>query len=196
MGVRLIPFIMCGLAAIGACTAAGSSRAPQEYLDDKTAATVTVMAKPMVFARERRELAAHSRDYVTLTATSVNRSGSVDYFIFAYFWSTLDRRDPLGGKDLLGGDEITIAADDRLIRPRFEGHSSQEVGVGGAVHSPPHHRWTLNVYRTDVATLRFLVESRHIAVVTASAEGPITYDLWDDERDSLRGLVDRLEGRN
>ncbi len=193
---RLIPLVIFGLAALSACTATGSFPAPREYLDEKTAATVTVVAEPLVFARERRELAAHSQDYVTLTAASVNRSGAIDYFLFAYFWSTLDRRNRPGGSDFQAADAIALAADDRLIRPPLMGHSAQEAGVGTAVHAPPHHRWALNVYRTDVATLRFLVEARHIAVVTPSPEGPITYEVWDDERRSLRGLVDRLEGRN
>lgn len=189
--------VWCGIAAaLNACATRLNSRSPTEYLDSKTAATVTFSARPLVFARERPELAAHSRDYVTLAAASVNRGGVVDYFLLAYFWSTLDARDGDHGGEPQSGDGLTIAADDRLLRLRTDGRSIQEVGLGTAVHAPPHHRWKLTLHRTDIATLRFLAESRQLAIVTPGAGGSITYELWDDERQSLRGLVDRLEGRD
>jgi hypothetical protein len=174
-------------AALGACAAAPQARQPTEFLDEKTAATVSVAAKPLVFARERTELAAHARDYVTLAGASVNRSGTIEYFIFAYFWSTIDRRD--AREVPLPDDELVIAADDRRIQPQLAGHSTQDAGVGTAVRSPPGHRWTLNVYRSDIATLRYIAEARSLTVMTGPARDPITYFLWDDERRSLRALV-------
>ena len=65
---------------------------PTEYLDETTGATVTVVDRPLVFARERNERAANLRDYVTLSAASVNRGGKVEYVLVAYLWSTLDPR--------------------------------------------------------------------------------------------------------
>ena len=175
------------IAAVNACASAPGSNGPNEFLDEQTAATVSVASKPLVFAREHPELAAHARDYITLAAASVNRSGSVDYFIFAYFWSTLDPRDGSGGHS--PPDELTIAADDRLIHPQLAGHSTSDAGVGTAVRAPPGHRWTLNVYRSDIATLRYLAEARRLNVVAGSAQEPATFDLWDDQRRALRALV-------
>jgi hypothetical protein len=183
--IHVVSLVM--VATLGACASSSGASGPNEFLDEKTAATVSVAAKPLVFARERPELAAHSRDYVTLAAASVNRSGSIDYFIFAYFWSTLDPRD--GSARRAPPDELTIAADDRLINPRLAGHSTQDAGVGTAVRAPPGHHWILNVYRSDVATLRYMSEARRLSVVAGSAQEPITFDLWDDQRRSLRALV-------
>ena len=42
--------------------------AEHEYLDEQTAATVTVREPALVFARERPELAVNARDYLTLGA--------------------------------------------------------------------------------------------------------------------------------
>ena len=180
-------FLLFLAAAVGACTSAPGAKGPTEFLDEKTAATVSVAAKPLIFARERTELAAHARDYVTLVGASVNRSGTVDYFMFAYFWSTVDRRDSEGGP--APEDEFTIAADDRRIHPHLEGHSTQDAGVGTAVRAPPGHRWALNVYKTDIATLRYMAEARHLSVGLGPAREPISYDLWDDQRPALRALV-------
>ena len=75
---------------------------PTEYLDETTGATVTVVDRPLVFARERNERAANLRDYVTLSAASVNRGGKVEYVLVAYLWSTLDPRfAPTVGADSL-----------------------------------------------------------------------------------------------
>jgi hypothetical protein len=180
--------------ALGGCASAPDSVSPTEYLDQTTAATISVVAKPLVFAHERPDVAVRARDYVTLAAASVNRSGAIEYYIFAYLWSTLDNRNRDGVPP--AADNLTIAADDRRIIPQLAGHSSQEAGVGTAVRAPPGHYWTLNVYRTDVATMGFIAEARHLAVITGSAEGPVTYEAWDDQRRALRGLVRRLEGQD
>jgi len=195
MRIPYLPIVIVELAiALGACAAARDSVAPSEYLDQTTAATITVAAKPLVFARERPELAAHARDYVTLAAAAVNRGGAIEYYIFAYLWSTLDDRNR--GADRTSADNLTIAADDRRIKPQLAGHSSQEAGVGSAIRAPPGRHWALNIYRTDVATLGFIAEARHLTVITGSTEVPVTYEPWDDQRRALRGLVRRLAGED
>jgi hypothetical protein len=173
--------------ALGACASLPEPANPHEFLDETTAATVSVVAKPLVFAHERPELAAHTRDYVTLAAASVDRGGAIEYFVFAYFWSTLDNRTRNGVAPV--PDNLTIAADDRRIEPQLAGHSSQEAGVGSAVRAPPGRHWTLNVYRTDVATLRFIAEARHLTVIAGSEKAQVTHELWEDQRRALRGLV-------
>ena len=56
------------LAALGAGAALAGDKQPREYLDEQTAATITVVAEPLLFALPRPELAANVRDYVTLAA--------------------------------------------------------------------------------------------------------------------------------
>ena len=48
---------------------------PREYLDERTAATITVAGESMVFAYDRPDLGVNARDYVTLTAVDVNTAG-------------------------------------------------------------------------------------------------------------------------
>jgi hypothetical protein len=195
MRLPYLPVVIVEIAiALGACASAPDSAGPSEFLDETTAATISVVAKPLVFAHERPELAVHARDYVTLAAASVNRGGAIEYYIFAYLWSTLDDTNRNGVP--LVADNLAIAADDRRINPQLVGHSSQEAGVGTAVRAPPGRHWTLNVYKTDVPTLGFIAEARHLTVITGAAEAPITYESWDDQRRALRGLVQRLQGQD
>ena len=45
---------------------------------------------------------------------------------------------------------------------------------------------TPNVYGTDLATLRFLAEARHLKLLSESDATPTGFVLWEDERDALR----------
>src|SRR4029450_12901120 len=48
---------------------------PREYLDEKTAATITVVADPWIFTREHFGAAVDANDFLNLYAIDVNRMG-------------------------------------------------------------------------------------------------------------------------
>ena len=83
---------------------------PREYLDERTAATITVAGESMVFACERPELGVNARDYVTLTAVDVNTSGRHATHLVGYSWSTLDKR---ATKE--SDSDYEVIADDRTL---------------------------------------------------------------------------------
>jgi hypothetical protein len=68
--------------SLAACTATKVETV--EYLDEVSAATVSAVGTPLVFARARPELAAHARDYVHLVAVDVNRAGRHDQWVLVY----------------------------------------------------------------------------------------------------------------
>ena len=124
--------------ALLAALLAAAAKPPDEYLDEDTAATLTIVAEPLVFACDRRDLGAYARDYVTLAAVAVNRNRKVSYVLLAYFWSTVAphlRPDVLPAPDLL-----VLQADDRHIELHLAGHSAHEAGIGRAVHRRPARR--------------------------------------------------------
>ncbi len=185
--------------ALAACAASPPENHPQEYLDKETAATISVVDKPLVFARERPERAAHARDYATVAAAAVNRQGKTDYVLIAYFWSTLDPHDEVRSagdrRKQESEDDVTFIADDRVIKLPLAGHSATDAGVGVPVHAPAHAS-APDVYRTDLATLRYMAAARHLALLRRS-DADSRYELWDDHREALAGLVRRqLSGEN
>jgi hypothetical protein len=185
-------FTAIALSMLSACTALSSADSPQEYLDKDTAATINVVGRPMVFARDRSERAAHARDYVTVAAATVDRGGKTDYVVIAYFWSTLDAHDEPHAAQAPAAADIVFAADDRRITLHLEGHSAHDIGIGVPVHAPPARSVIPNVYRTDLATLRYLSAAHHLAVVAADSD--MSYELWDDRRAALGSLVRLLSG--
>jgi len=165
---------------------------PEEYLDEDTAATITVVGEPLVFANQRRDLAANARDYVTVAAAAVNRAGKVTYVVIAYFWSTVDPR--LRPDPLLSPGVLSLQADDRRIDLHLDGHSAHEAGIGRPVHEPPGSPVTPNVYRTDLPTLRFLSEARHLKLVSDDETSVLEFGLWEDRRTALRAFVRHMSG--
>jgi hypothetical protein len=183
---------LAALLVLGASGALAGEKEPREYLDEDTAATVTVVGEPLVFAYARPALAANQRDYVTLAAAAVNRNRKISYVLIAYFWSTVDprlRHDPLPSPE-----QLVLQADDRRIQLRLQGHSPHEAGIGVPVHAPPGADATPNVYGTDLGTIRFIGEARELTVVVDSDPAPITYELWEDRRVALRNFVRHMDG--
>ncbi len=180
------------LAALGTCVALAGDKQPREYLDEETAATITVVAEPLIFACPRPELAANVRDYVTLAAAAVNRNGKVSYVLIAYFWSTVDPR--LRTEPLPSPEPLILQADDRRIELALRGHSAHEAGIGEPVLAPPGTAVTPNVYGTDLATLRFVTEARHLTLLADSGGTPLSYEVWEDHRMALRSFVRHMNG--
>jgi hypothetical protein len=183
---------LAALLVLGTCSALPGEKEPREYLDEDTAATVTVVGEPLVFAYARPALAANQRDYVTLAAAAANRNRKISYVLIAYFWSTVDprlRREPLPSPE-----QLVLQADDRRIELHLQGHSPHEAGIGAPVHAPPGADATPNVYGTDLATIRFIGEARQLTIVVDSDPAPITYELWEDRRVALRNFVHHMDG--
>jgi hypothetical protein len=178
---------------VAAAGVRADDREPQEYLDEETAATVTVVGAPLVFAYARRDLAANARDYVSLAAAAVNRAGKVSYVLIGYVWSTADvhrRPDPLPAADTL-----VLQADDRAIPLKLVGHSAHDAGIGMPVHQPPGISVAPNVYAADLASLRFIAAARQLRMHVELPDTTLSFELWEDRRDALAAFVQQLGGR-
>ena len=165
-----------------------------EYLDEETGATVTVVAEPLVFAYARRDLAANARDYVTLAAAAVNRGGKVSYVLISYSWSTIDPR--LRHAPLPAAESFVLQADDRKIGLSLSAHSAHEAGIGMHVHAPPGSDRAPDVYAADLATLRFVAESRQLQLLSDTEGTTLPYELWQDRRAALRAFVRHMNGED
>jgi hypothetical protein len=162
-----------------------------EYLDLQTGATVTLVERPIVFARERSERAANLRDYVTLSAAAVNRAGKREYVLVAYVWSTLDARF----SPVTTARELVLRADDRRIPLSASGKTPSDLGIARPVYAPRGQTVAPLVFPTDLDTLRFIAAAHGLAV-QAGAEGEDSaYELWEDQRVALAKFVRLLEGR-
>jgi hypothetical protein len=173
------------------CTTAPVVPQQQEYLDEQTGATVNAVDSPLVFARERTELAANLRDYVTLSAASVNRGGKVEYVLVAYVWSTIDARYAPASALV---DSLLLVADDRRVKLSANGKTPAELGIAREVHAPPGQDVKPLVFPTDLGTLRFIAAARSLAAQVTLGADTVSYELWDDQRPALDRYVRFIAG--
>jgi hypothetical protein len=168
-----------------ACKAA-APRHPNEYLDSVTAAMVSSVTAPIIFARAHQDVAANARQYATVVGASVNRSGHYEYVMLVYIWSTVDARLGAGAHP---GDTLVLLADDRAIRLQRDGRSLKEVGIAQPLQSPLHARGPPRIYRTDRATLQFVSTARHLRMQLEGDQDARPFDLWKDGRRELGQLA-------
>lgn len=176
-------------AAITALTAcvAHPPAATREILDQESGNTIFVATKPLVFARERSDLAAHTRDYVTLVAVGVNESGKYSEYLLLHRWSTVDRRmspppDPNAG-------DLRILADGRAIDLVPLGQVPVSLSSRDELQEPNHGDAITHAYKVDLPTLRFVAASRTLAIRLPREALDTPFVLWRDGRPDLTRFV-------
>ena len=184
----------CVLTQTSGCSDVASRDAPKDYLDQSTAATVTVVGRPLVFARERPNFAVHMRDYITLAAAAVDRSGKIEYILIAYFWTTFDPHAREGDTQIQRPDDVVVLADDRRIQLVKSDRSAHDVGIDEPVHAPAVGAGPPSVYRADPAMLRYIAAARSLRVQTVTGNTELKYEIWDDRRAALAEWVRHLAG--
>lgn len=148
----------------------------REYLDEKTAATVMVGARPLVFARERTELAVHARDYLTLVPVDVNRSGKHVQYFYGYVWSTIDKRGVEGGGDRPASFELI--ADGRRIPLVPMSGDPRSLGLGEAPLPPPADSAQVLVSATTREVQEFLLRADEVVAVAVRDGAAEPFALW------------------
>src|SRR5271166_733125 len=181
--------LIVSLTAMASC-AAKPSLAPQEILDEQSASTLTVVAKPLVFARDRSDVAAYSRDYVTLVTIEDDRSGNYSQYLLLYRWSTVDRR--MSAPPAADKGALRILADARVID--LAPLDDMPVGLQRRreLHVPKHGDSAAHAYRVDAALLRFIATSRELAVRMPQEPLDTPFALYEDGRQALLVFLNRV----
>lgn len=172
-----------GLGLLAGCASAPPAET-LSFLDERTGITLTVVDEPLVLARDRRDLAANARDYLTLVAVTRNESGRVTPALLLYRWSTIDSRV---SAPLAAEPKLVIVADGRDIRLAPLGNVPKEFSPS-AVHDlwrPPVSAVSTTAYKVDAATLRFIAQSGRVSAFIDQPGDGLPYALWRDGRAAL-----------
>lgn len=202
--LTLLSFALLATGLAGCASTPTTAPESPQYLDPITAAMVTSVSSPMVFARAHQDVSANSRQYLTVAAVSINRSGRYEYLLLVYLWSTVD---PRLGADRHPGQNLIWLADDRAIRMVRDGRTLQEAGVSTPLFAPEHwgerpahgssgvthgssaltHR--PRIYRTDRETLLFLSSAKRLRLALEGDDDARPFDVWTDGRRALGQLA-------
>ena len=165
-GAMLAAMLMAGCAS-------EQQAGPREYLDERTAATITVAGEAMVFACDRPELGVNARDYVTLTAVDVNTSGRHAMHLVGYAWSTLDKRGAHERNSL-----YDIVADDRTLPLQPMPGGFRSIGVNEPpIPVPSRGALPLSAPITR-DQLQFLQDTPGVRVVRTRDGVMERFELW------------------
>ncbi len=176
------------LLLVGACTSLPEP-APRAMLDEQTGVSLSVVSEPIVLARDRRDLAAHARDYLTLVAVERNQAGRRNLVLLVYRWSTIDRRVNL--QPDAAARNLVLVADGRdiALRPVAE-RLPEELRPRAELLQPDVSEVDAIAYRVDRNALRVIAEGKDLVAFFADARGALPFQLWGDGRAALARFAD------
>jgi hypothetical protein len=183
--------VTAALITIAAGCTALPAPAPSQFLDERTGVTLSVVDAPLVLARERRDIAANARDYLTLVAAERDLAGRRQLILLVHRWSTIDTR--VGASDDDDSTRLTLLADGRDIHlTPVAGQLPVEFTQNERLLRPPVDKVVTLAFQTDIATLRYVVSSRQLSASFDAAKATLPYTMWRDGRESLRQLLDSV----
>lgn len=172
---------------VSACLTTPAAR---EYLDESTAATVTVATHGWIFARPRTDLAIHAQDYVTITPVQVNRSGERRLYLHCQLWSTIDRRR--AQRIVPENAELTLLADDRRIALSKQTTEPRRLGFGKEPVTAPNNLAEVRVQFVDTDLLRFMVAADRMEVLLKSEDSTDRFTMWRDGREAAEHFLRQI----
>lgn len=166
---------------------------PVEMLDERSGISLRVVAEPLVLARERRDVAANARDYLTLAAVERNAAGHRDLVLLAYRWSTIDRRvDP---QDDVGANALVLLIDGRDLRLEpLCGEVAGDLRPRPELHQPAVVTVRTAAYCVTRSTLESIATGDELVAFYADARTAPSFRLWRDGREALRRFSASLDG--
>jgi hypothetical protein len=160
-------------------------------LDSQTGSTLLLVTRPLVFARQRSDVAAFARDYATLVAVELDVAGNYSDYLLLYRWSTVDKR--MSQPSDSGAGELQIEADGRKLVLVPLAQLPLAVEGRSELYYPLHADVVTFGYKADAATLRFIALSQRILVRMPQESLDLPFSLRGDGRASLAHFL-RDEG--
>lgn len=173
------------------CGCATRPVAPREYLDEQTAATITVVAEPVIFVTQTPRnfdgtaRADVSRDYIELYGLDVNRMGRHRQYIAVMKWQApKETGNALPVLSLqIGGSTLELQA---------TGDDPRALGLAQPVSGTASKSSSWWYFPTDTSTLRRIASARELAATLTVSTQPFDYVLFSDGRAQLSALTEGL----
>lgn len=197
----LVSFLLLATSVVAA---ASDANEPHQYFDEETGANVFFVGRPLVFFHERPTFGsdvprsstpvapnttAPPRDYVTVAAAAVDRTGKYTYMLISYFWSV--GAPPDAENACIGREPLVLQLGDRRIELQPLDGLPRDAGISQPIHRPSRDAKSA-IYATDLPTLSLIAESVHPVLYCGAEKAQIKHELLEDRLPALRELVRRL----
>jgi hypothetical protein len=155
--------------------ASTKSVAPREYLDEQTAATITVVADPWIFTRKN---APPQLDFFNLYAIDVNRMGDhKKYFVVVHYWPEGDMATTV--------PTLVLNAGSQELRIQPTADDSRKLGIAQPLDKAAPSSSKSWFYPVDKTTLQSLAQTRQLAAALVTAKTNAEYVVWRDGSSEL-----------
>jgi hypothetical protein len=175
---------------------AGAGCAPLSHearttLDPRTGVSISVADEPLVLARERRDLAAQARDYLTLIATEINVAGSRRLLLCVHEWSTIDARARGNAAPLPTALLLVADGRDLWLSPLAQA-PLDAVALSRELARPADAEVYTTFYPIEPEALRYLASAGHLSAAFPARTPPLPFGLWRDGRAAQLRLLDAI----
>jgi hypothetical protein len=148
----------------------------RQFLDDRTAVTITTATEPSVLVRELPWVAAHGKEYIEAGLVEINRSGDHHWYLRLAIWSTVDLADELTLRTARF-QKLLLLADGDAIELVPSAWSDREAGLSKSPYPSPVDD-ALLVYLPMTRSQANLFASAHEISIVADPHGEaLTYAL-------------------
>jgi len=178
--------LLPAVATLLAACATPHSVAPREYLDEKTAATITVVADPWVLASERSS-ERDERDFLNLYAVDVNRQGEHRQYLAVLQW--WPNPDVANGKV---APTLQLHAVDRTIALQTVAEDARALGIAQPVaqSSGLGSKWWYFLVTKDI--LADVAKTPELRATLVVGDAQTRFSKWRDGSAELMQLTDEL----
>lgn len=175
-------FVLALLAIAGCATT--KSVAPREYLDEQTAATITIVADPWIFTRKN---APPQLDFFNLYAIDVNRMGDhKKYFAVVHYW-------PSEELTASGAPTLALTGGSKELKLAPVAETLRQLGIAQPLDTSAPASAKTWLYPVDSASLHAIAQSRQLAAALLTSKGGAAYAVWRDGSTELSEFASSFE---
>jgi hypothetical protein len=155
--------------------ATSKSVAPREYLDEQTAATITVVADPWIFTRKN---APPQLDFFNLYAIDVNRMGDhKKYFVVVHYWP---------GAEMTGTPPtLLLNGGSQELKLQAIGEDPRKLGIAQPLDKSAPSSSRSWFYPVDTESLQAIAQTRQLAAALRTEASTADYAVWRDGSSEL-----------
>jgi hypothetical protein len=162
--------LLLAVLAIAGC-ATSKSVTPREYLDEQTAATITVVADPWIFTRKN---APPQLDFFNLYAIDVNRMGDHrKYFAVVHYWPSAELLAS-------GAPALVLSGGAKELKLAAVAETPRSLGIAQPLDKSAPSSSRTWLYPVDSATLQAIAQSRQLAAALVTEKVNAEYAVWRD----------------
>lgn len=182
--LRWLAPLALGGAALAGCASVDTQQ-PRQQFNEADGSSLTIVRAPLVFARARTDVAAHTHDYVTIVAVQEDRSGQRRNWLVAYRWSTVDPRISAASSAPV---VLRLIADDRTFDLMPDDEPPSEWLHRSDLFAP-HPATPVVAFAVDTGALRYSASARQLSLRIENDALPVPYSLWEDGRPALQAWL-------